>query len=110
MSRVVGMGPACALLFVLLVNIVVLAQDKPLAEVTGSYQFNYLRLSADSESGSTNIPLGWDGSVNVPITRSLGAVGDVGHLWKTESSLIGTIPVSASASIGQPVIKCASVT
>jgi hypothetical protein len=30
------------------------AQDKPLAEVTGAYQFNHLALSADGESGTTN--------------------------------------------------------
>jgi hypothetical protein len=48
---------------------VAVAQDKPLAEVTGAYQFNHLTLSADSESASTNVSAGFDASVNVPITR-----------------------------------------
>jgi hypothetical protein len=76
---------------------VVVAQDKPLAEVTGAYQFNYLTASADGESASTNVPVGFDASVNVPITRWFGAVGDIGRVWKTESASVGTVQASAIA-------------
>lgn len=78
---------------------VVFAQDKPLAEVTGAYQFNHLTFSADGQSASTNVSAGFDASVNVPITRWFGAVGDVGRVWKTESASVGTVQASATASI-----------
>ena len=78
---------------------VAVAQDKPLAEVTGAYQFNHLTLSADGESASTNVSAGFDASVNVPITRWFGAVGDIGRVWKTESASVGTVQASATASI-----------
>lgn len=77
----------------------VIAQDKPLAEVTGAYQFNHLTLSADGESASTNVSAGFDASVNVPITKWFGAVGDIGRAWKTESASVGTVQASATASI-----------
>jgi S1-C subfamily serine protease len=78
---------------------VVVSQDKPLAEVTGAYQFNHLTASADGESASTNVPAGFDASVNVPITRWFGAVGDIGRVWKTESASVGTVQASATSSI-----------
>jgi hypothetical protein len=78
---------------------VVLAQDKPLAEVTGAYQFNHLTASADGVSASTNVSAGFDASVNVPITRWIGAVGDIGRVWKHESASVGTEQASATASI-----------
>ena len=59
--------------------------DKPIAEVTGSYQYDHLRLSADGASTSLNMSRGWDGSVNVPILRWLDAVGDFSRSWKSES-------------------------
>lgn len=80
-----------------------IAQDKPLAEVTGSYQFDHLTASADGVSVSTNISRGWDGSVNVPILPWLGVVGDVGRIWKSESELFSvassTISVSGTSSL-----------
>lgn len=77
----------------------IVAQDKPQAEVTGAYQFSRVTLSADGASGSLNLPAGFDASLNVPITRWFGAVGDIGRVWKTESALVGTLPVSATLSI-----------
>jgi hypothetical protein len=76
------------------------AQDKPIAEVTGSYQFDHLKLSADGASASANISRGWDGSVNVPILRWFGVVGDVGRLWESESALfnVSGTPISAKAT------------
>jgi hypothetical protein len=96
--RFAAMGRAFTLLFIALATVASLAQDKPLAEVTGSYQFERLTLSVGGASGRTNFSRGWDGSVEVPITRWFGVVGDVGRVWKTETALLGTLPASATAS------------
>ncbi len=74
------------------------AQDTPLAEVTGSYQFDHLTLSADGVSASANISRGWDGSVNIPIRQWFGMVGDVGGIWKSESELFSIAGTTISAS------------
>ncbi|MGA8432249.1 MAG: PDZ domain-containing protein [Candidatus Sulfotelmatobacter sp.] len=90
-------------LFIFLTATLSVAQDKPIAEATGSYQFDHLSLSADGATGNLNLSRGWDGSVNVPVLRWLGVVGDVGRVWKTESALIGaantSVSVSATASV-----------
>ncbi len=78
---------------------VVVAQDKPLADVTGAYQFNHLTASADGEDVSANVPAGFDARVNVPITRWFGAVGDIGRTWKNESASVGNVQASATSSI-----------
>jgi hypothetical protein len=92
------MAVVCCLAVISLATITV-AQDKPLAEVTGAYQFNHLTLSADGESASSSVPAGFDASVNVPITRWIGAVGDIGRVWKNQSATIETVHASASSSI-----------
>lgn len=73
---------ACSLL-VLLLSIVSPAQDKPVAEVTGAYQFTRLY--------GVNIPLGWDASVNAPANNWFGVVGDFGGATKSESGVRATI-------------------
>ena len=75
-----------------------IAQDKPLAEVTGAYEFNHLSLSADGQSASDNFPAGFDGSLNVPVTRWFGAVGDFGYVRKTYTTVVGTTSVSSFRS------------
>jgi hypothetical protein len=87
-----------AIVTLLTANVVV-AQDKPIAEVTCAYQFNHLTVSADGQSASSNISAGFDANVDIPITRWFGAVGDVGRVWKTESASVGTVQASATASI-----------
>jgi S1-C subfamily serine protease len=77
----------------------VVAQDKPLAEITGAYQFNHLTASADGQSTSANVSAGFDANINVPITRWFGAVGDIGRAWKTETASVGTVQASGTASI-----------
>lgn len=87
-----------ATVFTLLATVATIAQDKPIAEVTGSYQFDHLTLSGGGASVSTNVSRGWDGSINVPILRGLGVVGDFGRVWKSESSLFNVAGSSISAS------------
>lgn len=74
------------------------AQDKPLAEVTGSYQFDHLMASEDGVSASANVSRGWDGSVNVPILRWFGVIGNVGRIWKSESEFFNVAGTAISAS------------
>jgi hypothetical protein len=62
-----------------------LAQDKPIVEISGAYQYDHLRLSADGDSASLNLSRGLDGSVNVPVLPWFDVVGDVSRVWKTES-------------------------
>ena len=59
------------------------AQEKPIAELTGGYQF--LRLDG------LNVPVGWDASVNVPTNSWLGLVGDFGGATKSVSGVNTTI-------------------
>src|SRR5258708_15489658 len=59
------------------------AQDKPIAEISGAYQYDHLSLSASSASATLNLSRGWDGSVNVPILRWLDVVGDVSRVSKS---------------------------
>jgi opacity protein-like surface antigen len=75
------------------------AQDKPLAEITVAYQFNHLTGSAEGETGTITIPFGFDASLNVPITRWFGVVGDVGRVWGLDCTVLYTLPISAGASI-----------
>jgi len=72
-------------LFVSLVTLACSAQDKPIVEISGAYQYDHLSFSGDGVSGTLNLSRGWDGSVNVPILRWFDAVGDVSRVWKTES-------------------------
>jgi hypothetical protein len=74
------------------------AQEKPLAEVTGTYQFDHLMTSEDGVSASLNVSRGWDGSVNIPILPWFGVVGAAGSIWKSESTS-GTISASGTASV-----------
>jgi hypothetical protein len=87
-----------AALFTSVVTVTSIAQDKPIAEVTGSYQFDHLTLSDNGASVSSNVSRGWDGSVNVPILRWFGVVGDVGRVWKSESAFFNISGTSISAS------------
>ncbi len=50
----------------------------PSAEATGSYQFEHVSLV----DARLNLSRGWEGSVNVPITRWLDSVGEVSRSWK----------------------------
>jgi hypothetical protein len=61
------------------------AQDKPIAEISGAYQYDHLSLSARGASATLNLPRGWDGSVNVPILRWLDVVGDVSRVSKSHT-------------------------
>jgi hypothetical protein len=87
-----------AALFVSTASVRSQAQDKPIAEVTGSYQFNHLTLSEGGASSSLNVWRGWDGSINVPILRWFGVVGDVGRVWESESATFSALGTSISAS------------
>jgi hypothetical protein len=87
-----------AALFTSVVTVTSIAQDKPIAEVTGSYQFDHLTLSDNGASASSNVSRGWDGSVNVPILHWFGVVGDVGRVWKSESTLFSASGTTISAS------------
>lgn len=73
------------------------SRDHPIVEVAGSYQFVHLTASG----GTLNMSRGWDGSVNVPIFRSLGIVGDVGRTWKTvsDSSTTSCVYFGACGSV-----------
>src|ERR1700678_1410148 len=73
------------ILLVSLATLACLAQDKPLVEISGSYQYDHLRLSADGASASLNLSRGFDGSVNVPVLPWFDVVGDVSRVWKAES-------------------------
>ena len=90
---------SCLVIFTSLTAISVVAQDKPLAEVTGAYQFNHLTASSNGQSASTNVSAGFDANVNIPVTRWFGALGDVGRVWKHESTSVATAQVSGTASI-----------
>jgi hypothetical protein len=68
-----------------LASLACLAQDKPLIEVSGAYQYDHLKLSEDGLSGTLNLSRGFDASVNVPILEWFDVVGDVSRVWKTES-------------------------
>ncbi len=70
-------------LFILLVSVVSLAQDKPIAEITGAYQFTRLY--------GVNVPLGWDASVNVVANDWFGFAGDFGGATKSQSGVTGTL-------------------
>jgi membrane-associated protease RseP (regulator of RpoE activity) len=74
---------ASALLFLLLPVTASLAQDKPVAEVTGAYQF--------SRFYGVNVPLGWDASVNIPANDWFGVVGNFGGGTKSESGVTATL-------------------
>jgi hypothetical protein len=86
-------------LLVTLIAVSSAAQEKPTAEVTGSYQFDHLTLSGSGASVSTNFPQGWDASVNLPILRWLGVVGDFGGIRKSESESFTGISASGTASV-----------
>ena len=86
-----------AALFLSVLAVTLMAQEKPTAEVTGSYQFDHLTLSDGGASVSSNISRGWGGSVNVPIIRWFGVVGDVGRIWKSESELFSVAGTTISA-------------
>lgn len=92
-----------AALFISAVVITSTAQDKPIAEVTASYQFDRLMLSENGVSTSSNVPRGWDSGVNIPILQWFGVVGDVGHIWQSESALFSvfgtTISTTATGSL-----------
>ena len=49
--------------FFISVATLLVAQGKPLAEVSGTYQFNHLRASADGQNESDNFPAGFDGNI-----------------------------------------------
>jgi PDZ domain len=61
------------------------AQDKPIAEISGAYQYDHLSLSTSGASATLNLSRGWDGSVNVPILRWFDVVGDVSRVWRSYS-------------------------
>jgi len=92
------MKHSLVVLFILLATFAP-AQEKPTAEVTGSYQFDHLTLSGGGASVSTNFPQGWDASVNLPILRWLGVVGDFGGIRKSESESFSGISASGTASV-----------
>jgi opacity protein-like surface antigen len=88
-----------SLLVLMFIATIVVAQDKPLAEITGAYQFNHLSASVGGQSESDNFPAGFDASLNVPITPWFGAVGDIGYVRKTYTAVADSLSASASASV-----------
>lgn len=82
------------------------AQDQPIVEISGAYQYDHLRLSADGISGTLNFSDGADVSVGVPIRPWFDAVGDVSRVWKVYGSsgtsgcsYFGGCSVSATVSV-----------
>lgn len=73
-------------LFLSLATLTCSAQDKPIVEISGAYQYDHLKLSAGGASATLNLSRGWDGSVSVPILRWFDAVGDVSRVWKSYGS------------------------
>jgi hypothetical protein len=73
-------------LFLSLVTFACSAQEKPIIEISGAYQYDHLRLSGGGASGTLNLSRGWDGSVSVPILRWFDVVGDVSRGWKSYGS------------------------
>jgi hypothetical protein len=92
-------------LFLSLATLACSAQDKPIVEISGAYQYDHLRLSAYGASATLNLSRGWDASVNVPILRWFDVVGDVSRVWKSygspsnSCSSFGSCGVSATLSV-----------
>ena len=85
------------ILFVSLATLLCFAQEKPIVEISGAYQYDHLKLSADGASATLNVSSGWDGSVSVPIVSWFDVVGDVSRVWKTVSA---SVPVTCYSYFG----------
>ncbi|HET7891172.1 MAG TPA: hypothetical protein VFL34_06585, partial [Candidatus Sulfotelmatobacter sp.] len=77
-------------LFVSLTTLVCSAQEKPIVEISGTYQYDHLKLSAGGASATLNLPRGWDSSVSVPILQWFDVVGDLSRVWKSYGSSSST--------------------
>jgi hypothetical protein len=69
----------------LVVLTMVAATQGQSAEVTLAYQFNHLEAGAFGLSGSTNVPIGASGNVNIPIIPWFGITGDFGWMQKSDA-------------------------
>jgi hypothetical protein len=80
------------------------AQGKPILEISGSYQYDHLKLSANGASGSAtlNLSRGFDGSVSVPILRGFDVVGDVSRAWKSYAASRASATLSVLTYGGGP--------
>jgi hypothetical protein len=89
-------------LFLSLATLPCLAQDKPIVEISGAYQYDHLKLSAGGASATLNMSRGWDGSVSVPISRWFDVVGDVSRVWKSYGSSGASATLSVLTYGGGP--------
>jgi hypothetical protein len=97
--------PVRHLLIVLSVSLAAvgcLAQEKPIVEISGAYQYDHLKLSAGGASATLNLSRGWDGSVSFPILRWFDAVGDVSRVWKSYGSSSASATLSVLTYGGGP--------
>src|SRR5215510_11450695 len=68
------------------------------SEVAGGYSYVYVNSSADGVSGR-GIPAGWFFSAGAHISDTFSVVGDISGNYKSESTAVAGVTVSASTSV-----------